>query len=411
MTVPRDLSNRMLEAVDEMPIVDVYERLIPESRRVAYRVDLIAWLAAAAQTEIQALGLRSDQLALLADVNASPDGRWALLATHWPSLRTTRTGRIILRVLWDLFGVEDLNPRTWKEVSAQLWKRAESGFYGRLLAERAHIGKVLVDGPVDGGPGSYCVPLRSIDDLLAVNCRARLELWVKDRDQIDDLTLEGLDELPEQVVQQSMGRGCVGLKLTTLPAAGWSSSERVTWALGRVQRNEEATAPIEPELQSYLAHGLLAAAARAGMPVQVHVVEEAQLARLEMWARRCPDVRWVGVCAGAPAALGLGALGRTLPNVTLALAGVWGTAPHLARQALRSWLQGIPSTRIFAAGGETTMVEALCIHVQVVREQVAQNLAEMVTAGELDEPDALLVAKRLLYENAAQYYGGGSWTF
>ena len=42
MQIPRDLSRRMLEAVEGVPIVDVYERLLPERHRVSQRVDFLA---------------------------------------------------------------------------------------------------------------------------------------------------------------------------------------------------------------------------------------------------------------------------------------------------------------------------------------------------------------------------------
>ena len=94
MQVPRDLSKRMLEAVDQVSAVDVYERLVPESKRVNQRVDFIAWLMAYAGTEIQALGLKPSELALLGNVEAKPEDRWGLVAKHWPCLRTTGTGRM-----------------------------------------------------------------------------------------------------------------------------------------------------------------------------------------------------------------------------------------------------------------------------------------------------------------------------
>ena len=98
MQVPRDLSRRMLEAVEQVPIVDVYERLVPEGKRISQRVDFIAWLMAYAGTEVRAFGLQPDELAMLGDMDASPDERWALVSRLWPYLKTTGAGRMILRM-------------------------------------------------------------------------------------------------------------------------------------------------------------------------------------------------------------------------------------------------------------------------------------------------------------------------
>lgn len=42
MQIPRALSRRMLETVEQTPLVDVYERLMPESKRVSQRFDFIS---------------------------------------------------------------------------------------------------------------------------------------------------------------------------------------------------------------------------------------------------------------------------------------------------------------------------------------------------------------------------------
>ena len=127
MQVPRDLSRRMLEAAEQTPVVDVHERLVPESERVNQRVDFLAWLLAYARPELQSLGLGAERLSTLGDVQADPRERWASLAPVWPYVRTTAAGRTVLRVAWELFGVDEVNERTWKDISARMWKASEKG--------------------------------------------------------------------------------------------------------------------------------------------------------------------------------------------------------------------------------------------------------------------------------------------
>ena len=114
MQVPRDLSRRMLEAAEGMPAIDVYERLMPENRRVNFRYDLISWLLAYAEPEMRALGLEPEEWSTLGDIRADPEHRWQLMDRHWSRLRTTAVGRTVLRMAWELFGIEDINGDTWK---------------------------------------------------------------------------------------------------------------------------------------------------------------------------------------------------------------------------------------------------------------------------------------------------------
>jgi hypothetical protein len=121
-------------------------------------------------------------------------------------------------------------------------------------------------------------------------------------------------------------------------------------------------------------------------------------------ARRYPQVRFVGVCRRGDDASSLGVLGQTLPNVALALVGVWRDEPAMARQALRNWLHRVPLSKILALGGDMTMVEAVCVQAMIVREQVANVLAEMVAGGELDEGDAVFAMECVLSKNAMAYF-------
>jgi hypothetical protein len=405
MQIPRDLSRRMIDAVEHQPVIDVYERLVPESRRVNERVDFIAWLVASAGSELVSLGLGSDEVQLLRDVDGSPDERWALLERYWPSLRTTNAGRTVLRVVWEFFGVENVDAQRWKDISAQLWRQTERGFYGSLLRERANVPFVLVDGPAEPDMKPTCVPIKGLDRMLRLNCLPEIEAWARSLGRREMLTRELLDTLIEQSVQRSVEDGCVAFKLGILPQVEMPSEEEVAWAFGRVSRCENAAAPVDPALQTYIGHRLLAAFTQSQLPVQIHVADDAAVSCLERLARQYPRVRFVAGYTGNVHAYTLAMLARSLPNVSLALVGVWRFAPLLARQTLRDWIHCVPLRKIVAFGGGMAVVENIAVQAMILREEMAALMAEMVAAGELDEGDALMALERLLYRNAVQDYG------
>jgi hypothetical protein len=99
------------------------------------------------------------------------------------------------------------------------------------------------------------------------------------------------------------------------------------------------------------------------------------------------------------------ALARMCPNMSLAVGNAWRVAPGVARQALRTWLQGLPLHRLLAWGGGTTMIEGVFAQASFVREQLALLLSEMVAAEELDEDDALSAMGYLLGRNALAHIG------
>lgn len=433
MQVPRDLHGRMLEAVEQVPVVDVYERLIPERTRVNVRCDLVAWVLAYAGRELWAAGLQPDELALLGDVQGDPDQRWALMTRYWPCIRATGSGRVILRMVWELFGVEDIDERTWKDVSARLWKASKQGFYQEMLLDRANIRTTLVNARASTESCPCCAPVADYDRFLSIRCRADIEA-LSSQAEMPCSTVEQFDQLMESTVQSDVDRRCVAFKIASYPgivAARPSapSSEQVGWAFQRMFQCDDPSAPVELALREHALGRFLDcvgqtdrpvlvslggdgprtwgpyAADRAGQCLEGGLFGLASVGELSALAHAYPSIRFVCLvheAAASPAAL---SAARGLPNVSLAMGDVWRTAPHAARRSLRLSLQGVPLTKLFAVGGNTAMVEAVCVQALMVREHTANVLAEMVAAGELDEGDAQLVMLRVLSRNAEDYFG------
>ena len=411
---------------------------MPESERVSQRLDFIAWFSAYAGVELQSLGdsagkvRPSDEclhgkhvrgnLSVLGNINADPDERWKLFSSYWPYVRTTGTGRTVLRVAWDLFGVEDIDQRTWKDISALLWQASEEGFYHNLLCQRANISMTFVDNVADPGTRSCCAPIRNYDHILAMCNRADVDELAHRFDESGTTepcrTLEQLDGLLAKSVQRDVEEGCVSFKLSALPDIAAPSLEEVEWAFGRVYmrtrspcddaKRTRSPKEIEPALCTYLGHRFLTHIAQSGRPVQIHIADNATVERLNVLADQYPRVRFVGVYDGRVEAFSLLTLARARPNVSLAMGDLWRIAPRLARQSLMIWIQGVPLCKLFAFSGNTTIVEAVCAQAWIAREQIATMFSEMVADGVLDEEDALLAMKRMLYETAREYFSSAN---
>ena len=394
----------MVEAVEEVPVVDVYERLLPENGRVNQRADFVAWFAAYAGVELRSIGVDAETLATLADVQASPKERWPLVSEFWPLVRTTGTGRLILRTVWELFGAEEISERTWMDISAQMWKISEPGFYQELLHGKANIHMVLVDGQVDPGTRACCAPLCNYDRYVLPAGRADVEQLCERAGVAPSTTTGLLDSAVGRCIDQDVRTKCAAFKLGTLPDVEVPSAEEVAWALGRLFWDEEPAERSEPALHSYLVDCFLHRAGPTGTPVLVTVDSPATVERLNALAERHAKVRFVALFEGGADPLSLLRVARTRSNVSLAVCDLWRIAPHTAREVLRVWLYGVPLNKVFAVAGGTTMVEGTCAQAMWVREQLAELLAEMVAGGNLDEKDAILAVERLLYKNACEFF-------
>jgi hypothetical protein len=217
------------------------------------------------------------------------------MSRFWPYVRTTAVGRVVLRMAWELFGVAEINERTWKDVSARLWKASERGFYRHLLRDRARVVATLVDGQVEAEMRPHCVPIQNCDPMLEIADREDFEavassaqdpksaLKILSRYQKVSCTKTGtcrpkqhkelsttyLDDQVATRVRQAVRQEVAAFKVTMLPEMAGSrvgrrateesapSAEEVMWAVSRVLKREKGEPNAEAVLRSYLWHSLL----------------------------------------------------------------------------------------------------------------------------------------------------------
>lgn len=395
MQTPRDLSKRMLEAAEQTPVIDVYERLLPESARTTQRHDLFSWFLACAADQITALGLSESEQELLGQINAPPLERWNLFAARWPGWRATGLGRAVLRAVWELFHIEEINERTWKDISAYLWKSGAAGMY-ELLLRQAQIRHVLVARPVgEATPGTNW--LSDIEPLI----------WPTERADLGPdgscTNLGQLEELLRQVVSRNVEQGCLAFTLARLPDAVMLAPIQAQWALGRLLGRESDNAAAEPALSSYLLHRLMSALSGADRPLMVQVSQPAQIERLAAWLDAYPQARLVALYRGGDP-FPLMSLACRRPHLMLGVGDLWRTTPFLACHVLKTWIQGLPWNRLLGISGGAVVIEMICAQAWIAREHLAAMLAEMVAHNELDEQDAVTVLRYLLGQNAQQYF-------
>ena len=83
---------------------------------------------------------------------------------------------------------------------------------------------------------------------------------------------------------------------------------------------------------------------------------------------------------------------------------VYVISPWVARQTLHEWIEVIPSNKIFAFGGDYLFVEGTYAHSRLARDNVAAVLTEKIETGYLAEDEAVSLARKLLRDNALQFY-------
>jgi hypothetical protein len=86
----------------------------------------------------------------------SLEERWAALEPYWERVRHTGYGTCLRLAIRDLFGVQDLDEKTYERLSAAIADSRRVGWYRHVLKEKAGIAVSLQDDYRTAVDESYC---------------------------------------------------------------------------------------------------------------------------------------------------------------------------------------------------------------------------------------------------------------
>ena len=64
----------------------------------------------------------------------------------------------------------------------------------------------------------------------------------------------------------------------------------------------------------------------------------------------------------------------------------------------------MPDNKIFGFGGDYRIVEKVCGHLKLARQNIAAVLVEKIANGAMSRSEASLVAHRLMFDNPRDFY-------
>lgn len=427
------------EAVAAQPLFDTHEHLIPEGYQNQQRIDLLSsWLTHYASSDLVSAGLPPDDLETARDIDRPANERWALIAPYWPHVRTTGYGRALLLAARDLFGIDDINDRTWAELSARITAANRPGWYHEVLRRRANIEAIVHDN-LTHYPAPEWLADPTENGFYLPACRIEGFALIENRGGLDDvaastgLAIASLGDLEAALTssfERALGPGRmrvlkIGLaysrtiRFDNVPRAdAVRSFERVAADAA----NPSSPVPFTPSnhakpLQDYLVHRTIQLAIENGLPIQIHTglqegngnfLENSRPTLLTNLFLRYPDARFDIFHAGYPYSGEVAALAKNFPGVYADLCWVHIISPTVGRRVLREWIETIPSNKIFAFGGDYLFVEGAYAHSKMARVGVARVLSEIVADEYLTQPEALALVPKLLHDNAAYFFGAGA---
>ncbi len=420
--LPRSgFDKRIRNHISQMRIVDSHEHL---REQVAVKgnvsLDFMLLLHHYAGSDLQSAGLSASQFEDLVTDKYTIEQKWAIVKPYWRSTRNTAYCRSVITSIKALFGLEDLNDDTYKEISRMIKEAHDNpNWYDEILRRRARIDLAVQDVRSLRSASNLFVNVERFDDF--VNIRNNRDLSRQASKvgfaigHLDDL-INGLIAEFDRALQNRMVGLKIGLAYHRIlyfekveRDLAMRIFDKISTAAPETQMSFEEVKP----LQDYMMHQVLSLARQYELPVQIHTGLQAgngniitnsnptHLANLFLEYR---DIKFCLFHGGYPYGGELATLAKNFPNVYIDMCWTQIISPSYSIRYLHEWLETVPANKIMAFGGDYQYAENVYAHSIMAKEVVTEVLVEKVATGYLRENEAIEIADMLLYENALELF-------
>lgn len=422
----RKLVEKLREEIQQIEIIDSHEHLMNQEMLGNLSFDLS-----------QAFGaeyIRDDLISLGFMTNLMLEKRelGPLLDELLPILKHTQNTsyyRAFFKALQDLHGLEgdELDPANLKAVSGSIveaYKRRD--WYSSVIREKCKIKYMIRDMNYMVADDDFIRPAIRMDSYLMLRHKEFLKSWYEDdptfsfrisRSEYQERvkTLDDYLGLIEADFETALDFGAIAIKIgiaynRTLQFDNVSVDEA-----NRVfKRSDEKTTWDDIKVfQDYVTFRIIEKATEHRLPVQIHTgllanginrLDNANPLHLNNLFLEFPETRFDIFHGSFPFMGEIGSLALMFPNVYLDTCWLPLISFESFKRAFSEWLCYVPVGK-FLWGGDCFCAEGVYGAVAMVRQGLAEVLAEKIDREMFDEEMALYVARSILHDNAIDLFG------
>lgn len=406
-------------------IFDTHEHLWHEDARLKRKVDFFLLFSHYTDLDLVAAGMSPQAVADLQKPEIPLEKRWKDFAPYWPYTRTTGYGRCMLIAARDLYGIDDINQRTYLQLSDRISAANRPGWFETVLKQRSRIELSVLDDlttmtgePLKPEPRFFKIVTR-FDYIINAGQRQDLNHIEK----VAGVSIQNLADLEKALatmVEKKLQEGLAGIKCALayertlqFDQVSRPDAER---AFDRVF-GSSSSGPPDPVnhklLGDYMMHRMLQQAVEHHLPVQIHTGLQARNVNHIQWTNpshlselldEYQQVQFDLFHGGYPYTGEFATIAKNLPNVYPDLCWLHIIAPGVAKRALHELIETVPANKILGFGGDFFHVEGAYAHAQMARAITAEVLSEKVEQGYLKEEEAASLLQRILYQNGKELF-------
>lgn len=399
--------NLLIEAMEDMEIVDAHEHLPPEHIRTGAKVDVLTLFSHYTRTDLITSGMSPDDYQRVIDSNEPLDERWKIFKPYFEHIRYGSYTRPALIAAKEFYGFDDITDDNYREISEVMQSQNTPGIYHRILREKCRIRVALTQAGRTDYDRDLLVPLMPLGNYSTVRTADEVR---KKADEIGMkvTTLDDYMELAKKGIARWKSEGAVGLKMASTPNA--PPNRKLAEQVFNNIISGETNVDDNNYLQDFLTNYIIDVVGEMDMVVAVHSGMWGDFRTLDSKHTipvfpRHPNTRFDLYHLSMPSVRDTVVIGKNFPNVWLNLCWCHIISPKMTCSALDECIDMVPMNKIIGFGGDYSRpVEKVYGHLVMAREDIAIVLGQRVDRGLMGIDEAVAVAKKWLWDNPKYLY-------
>lgn len=411
---------RIRNYVDSLRVIDTHEHLFtPEIVKGSYFLDFTLLFQPNGYDDLKSAGLPDSLFNPLFNESLTPVKKWKLIEPYWRNSFNTSFNRIILLGIKNLYGINDLNESTVTPLSEKIRKAYSTDWFDNILRDSCRIDYVIQESYYMPGKDNYFRYARRYESWLLVRSKYAIDsLAISQLDPI--YTLEDFVKSMNTKFEDDVKKGTTVIKIFNSYSRTLSTEKVETEAARKVFRSlvngdeDHVLSPKEAKpLQDYMLYQLLDLAKKYNLPVAFHtglqagrgnIIGNSNPTLLTGIFNAYPEINFVLYHGSYPFGGELSALAKNYKNVYIDMNWIYSISPTYSERYINEWLETVPVSRLMAFGGDCMVVENIYSELTTAKRIISKVLCNKVMEGYLSETEAKVIAKMILFDNAAKLY-------
>ncbi len=422
----KGFEKRITDAVNSIRLIDTHEHLMSEKEALTGVADFSTLFINYQLEDLISSGAPSDQLySVFKSKDISLEEKWDVFKNYWANTRSTGYGRTVLITAKDLYGIDDINENTYKELSKRIKDSHKEKYYETVLKEKAKIDASIIMEyntvtPRDVRNEGNC-NFRSFfvyDKFVTIFGYDRMNTRVAQYG-LKFTSLKELESVIDTVFGNDVKKGIQGIKFGIAYSRTLKfdevSKETANAVFEKMKADPAKLLSFDEAkpLQDYLFFKVLSLCEKYNLPVQIHTglqtgtgndITNSNPTGLVKAFFKFPRLKFCLLHAGYPFGGEIATIAKTFANVYIDMAWSAMISPSYTIRNLEEYIETVPANKIMCYGGDCQNVEGAYGASILARETVAAALINKVKTGYLTEDEAIAIANKVLRENAINIY-------